>query len=656
MLLEGSGKSWLSRKVAEYIQADGGVFLTSKFDDMGQEKPFSALSMAFDKYCDLILQKKDSDWANKVVTRLQLALGQDAASLLGLIPKLGLVLGNDASAGTAEFSFSGSCRNAVQRMYFLICKFMEAICSDSSLTLLLDDTQWADDASIDLLNQLLRRHQIKFFLIVCSRDDEIGGGDPFLNMLGNLHSFGVGSTVTKLGSIDQDEVKAVMSKALCLLPRQVKTLASIVHKRTKGLILFVMQLILSLEHDGLLHIDLGHKRWVWDQDKIESMRLPENVAICFAQKVNWLSPAVRAAIHLLSMFGHSTRLDILQCIGARLNMNVTPLLQQAEMEGLVNNVGGCISFSHDRIKRAAYEMISEQNRLANHLVYGQCLIELADQTNDDDVMFLAVKQINIAGSGAANTDKHVAFAEYNMRAGKRAMQMSQFSYAYSLFNHGLSFLDQTNHWNDHYDFSLELYELSCRCALVVGDVLGLQVLSDKVMTHARNSNQDANGCHVVHGVCIENSRCSAFGLAILAQLGEEISTDPTQAELDQEALRTTNLLVTSSLHAIFNYPTMSCFRKVTAMRILAQIQIIAPFVNPPLQALIIMKMVNMTISHGLSAPSSIGFAGFASYVSKLGNLALGKSFCKLARAIIDRVDGAVEFAGETIVMVSEVEC
>jgi predicted ATPase len=428
------------------------------------------------------ISRIDSDWANKVATRLQLALGQDATFLLGLIPKLGLVLGNDASAGSAEFSFSGSCRNAVQRMHFLICKFMEAICSDSSVTLLLDDTQWADDASIDLLNQLLRRHQIKFFLIVCSRDGEMGGGDPFLKMLGNIHSFGVGSTIIKLGSIGQDEVKAVTSKALCLLPRQVKTLASIVHKRTKGLILFVIQLILSLEHDGLLHIDLGRKRWVWDQDqdKIESMRLPENVAICFAQRVNWLSPGVRAVIHLLSMFGHSTRLDTLQCIGASLNMNVIPLLQQVENEGLINNVGGGVSFSHDRIKRAAYEVISEQNRLANHLVYGQCLIELADQTNDDDVKFLAVNQINIAGSRATNTDKHIAFAEYNTQAGKRAMQMSQFSYAYSLFNHGLSFLDQTNHWNDHYDLSLELYELSCKCALVVGDVLGLQAFSDQV--------------------------------------------------------------------------------------------------------------------------------------------------------------------------------
>jgi predicted ATPase len=147
-----------------------------------------------------------------------------------------------------------------------------------------------------------------------------------------------------------------------------------------------------------------------------------------------------------------------------------------------------------------------------------------------------------------------------------------------------------------------------------------------------------------------------LGLAILAQLGEEKSTNSTQAELDQEALRTTNLLVTSSLHEIFNYPTMTCFRKVAAMRILAQIQIIALFVNPPLQALIIMKMVNMTISHGLSAPSPIGFAGFASYVSMLGNFALGKSFIKLARATIDRVDGASEFADETIAIVSEIEC
>jgi hypothetical protein len=66
-------------------------------------------------------------------------------------------------------------------------------------------------------------------------------------------------------------------------------------------------------------------------------KLPEteNVAICFAQKICWLSPAVRVAIHLLSMFGYSAKLEIL----------INASLQQAEMEGLVNNIVGRISYS-----------------------------------------------------------------------------------------------------------------------------------------------------------------------------------------------------------------------------------------------------------------------------------------------------------------------
>lgn len=149
---------------------------------------------------------------------------------------------------------------------------MEAICSDSSVTLLVDDAQWADDASIDVLNQLLRQDEIKFFLIVCYRDDEIRVGYPLIKMLSDVGPFGVISTITKLGSIDEDELTSVMSNGLCLLPCQVKTLASIVYKRTRGNILFILQLIMSLNHDGLLYIDLGHKRWGWQKEKISIMK------------------------------------------------------------------------------------------------------------------------------------------------------------------------------------------------------------------------------------------------------------------------------------------------------------------------------------------------------------------------------------------------
>lgn len=237
------------------------------------------------------------------------------------------------------------------------------------------------------------------------------------------------------------------------------------------------------------------------------------------------------------------------------------------------------------------------------------------------------------------------------------MQMSQFSNASSLFNHGLSFLKNNglSYWNDHSGFILELYELSCSCALAVGDVHGLQALSDQVLKHARNHDDTVKTQMVVMTSLAYASKivdALQLGLSILAQLGEVISANPTQAELDQQALSTTSLLVTCSLNDFLQYLTMTCFRKIAAMRILAKIQIIAHFVNLPLQALLVMKMVNMTISHGLCVHSSIGFACYASYMSKLGNLSHGKGFCAFARVIMDQVDGASEF----ILIVSKVQC
>jgi predicted ATPase len=154
---------------------------------MAQAKPFSALSTAFDRYRHFLMRSSDADWVKSVVDRLKSALRRDAHHLIKMIPSLGLILEN-GSFHTDSSALDISCDNALQRLHYLLFLFMEVITSSSkvSLTLFMDDVQWADEASVSILNRLLTQGHDRFFFIGCCRDDEMESNHSFRKMLDSV--------------------------------------------------------------------------------------------------------------------------------------------------------------------------------------------------------------------------------------------------------------------------------------------------------------------------------------------------------------------------------------------------------------------------------------------------------------------------------------
>jgi predicted ATPase len=134
------------------------------------------------------------------------------------------------------------------------------------------------------------------------------------------------------------------------------------------------------------------------------------------------------------MFGASTQLDIARALESQHGLTLLEQLKKAAEEGFVSGLNNSYRFSHDRIQEASYNLIGERDRRCNHLKYGKFLVKLAQETNDDDLLFIAVSQINHGGpSVVSDTADYVAMARHNLTAGKRAMSRADFSTAYSFF-------------------------------------------------------------------------------------------------------------------------------------------------------------------------------------------------------------------------------
>lgn len=253
----GSGKSFLSQNVGRFVTAQGGIFLIGKFDHLQQAKPFAALVSAFDQYCDLVIKLNGSRWAKSNALQLKTALGQDACHLINVIPKLGVII-KDNGCGSAPV-LDINCQYALHRFHHL---FLEVITSLSqvSVTLCMDDLQWADEASIAVLTRLLMRRNKKFFFVGCCRDNEMENDHPFRKMLVHTCTIGVNATKVNLKGVEEDVLNQVMSELLCLSPRLVKPLSNVIYRKTRGNLLFFSQLVLSLYRDGLIYLDFDRER------------------------------------------------------------------------------------------------------------------------------------------------------------------------------------------------------------------------------------------------------------------------------------------------------------------------------------------------------------------------------------------------------------
>ena len=85
----GVGKSFLAYEFGKHVIMSGGIFLSGKFDQLQQGKPFSALAAAFNRYCDMLLQNSDLQLVREAMaSKLKSSLGRDVYYLAKMMPCL----------------------------------------------------------------------------------------------------------------------------------------------------------------------------------------------------------------------------------------------------------------------------------------------------------------------------------------------------------------------------------------------------------------------------------------------------------------------------------------------------------------------------------------------------------------------------------------
>ncbi|KAL3778655.1 hypothetical protein HJC23_008639 [Cyclotella cryptica] len=492
-----------------------------------------------------------------------------------------------------------------------------------------------------------------FFLGAC-RNDKTGSDHAFWKMIEDVGAFGFKTTLVKLNCLDKDTVTHVISNLLHLSHRLVGSLSDIVYHKTKGNPLFVSKMLLSLNREGLLRLSLTRNRWEWDEVKIQSRKLPDDVATLLVHNINALPIDAKTALGVLSCFGASTACEVIRALETDLDLNLIEPLNIAIVEGFVDKFDERFCFCHDRILEASYSMIEAQDRCLHHMNYGLSLVALSLTANRNSLLFPAVTQLNLGGPTAVpNAEKYYQIAYYNLIAGKRAMELSDFSSAFSFFDHGMTFL-RKKHWSDQYDLSLELFNLAAKCALAIKDLTSLTMICDELSRNARKCEDTLNSSFVLMSA-LTHSRISEsvqFGFRVLSQLGVHIPNSSSRDETMKLISQTKSSLDGISLETLLNYRILTDYKKDMAMKFLAKLENSVQQTNTSLQPLVTIKIIQLTVEHGLSPMSAIGFAYFGGMLAELGDIQEGYQYTKLANALLDK-NHSNEIAGELIFLSAE---
>eukprot|EP00986_Skeletonema_menzelii_P005633 scaffold2092_cov165-Skeletonema_menzelii.AAC.1 len=327
-------------------------------------------------------------------------------------------------------------------------------------------------------------------------------------------------------------------------------------------------------------------------------------------------------------------------------------MDAAVAEGLLDKIDDHYRFSHDRIQEAAYNLMNILDRCNYHFSYGMALAPLEDE--EDNFIFTAVTQLNIAGPEAIEDKRQYAIvANHNLRAGKKAMEMSDFEAAYSYFDNGITFL-RKKHWEEHYALSLELFDLAAGCSLTNGDFVSLKLLSGQVIARGRSYEDKLNVLYFV--TC---SLASSFKLPesiekvldILSRLGIELRGRESSVAVCVK--ETKDLLSTYTYDELLNIRRMTDSTMIMAMKFLSKLMVGMTQIMPKSAPHVSQQIIRLSLSHGMSHVSPLGFLHLGSYIAKLGDIRGGYKYVKLARSLLDKF-GSRENAGEITCMYTQV--
>ncbi|HWN51000.1 MAG TPA: AAA family ATPase, partial [Xanthobacteraceae bacterium] len=483
------------------------------------------------------------------------------------------------------------------------------------LVLFLDDLQWLDAATLDLLEHLVTHSEIRHLLLVGAyRDNEVGPSHPLVRTLETIRTAGARVHEIVLAPLGLDDVGRLVVDALHCEPERALPLAQLVQEKTGGNPFFAIQFFTALADEGLLAFDPVALAWQWDIDRIRAKSYTDNVVEFMSGKLKRLSVPTQEALKQLACLGNIAEIDTLTLVHGGTAQAMHAALWEAIRAGLIFRLENAYAFLHDRIQQGAYSLIPESRRAEAHVRIGRVL--LARMTTDEltEHLFEVANQFNRGAALVVDREEKSQVATLALRAGRRAKASAAYSSASVYLTAGMTLLDERD-WDSRYELTFSLWLERAECEFLSGHFEKAEQLIAELLQRGTSKVDQAAAYHlkaVLHTVKSENAQAVESALTCLRLFGIDIPPHPTWEQVQAEYETVWQTLNGRPIESLIDLPLMTDPELQAAMQVLSVCQTPAKSTDFHLWCLLGCRMVKVSMQHGASGASAHAYGYWGS--------------------------------------------
>ena len=663
----GIGKTAVVNEVHKPIVAARGYFIKGKFDQFGRSQPFSAFVQAFRDLMGQLLGETDAK-VEQWKTQILAALGENAQVIVEVIPELERIIGEQAP--TPELVASA----AQNRFNWLFEKFIQVFTTkEHPLVIFLDDLQWADSASLKLIQLLTSDRSQRYLLLIGAyRDNEVSPVHPLVLTLSDIQQTGATVNTITLAPLEPSELNCLIADTLACSTALALPLTELVDRKTQGNPFFSTQFLKSLHEDGLIEFNFEARYWQCDIARVRTLALTDDVVEFMALQLLKLPAQTQEVLKLAACIGNQFDLATLAVVCEKSSSETAASLWSALQAGLIlpltevykfftseefefknpNSEGESntsdswfqtpdtcyYKFLHDRVQQAAYLLIPESQKQSTHLNIGQLLLINTPTTEREEKIFNIVNQLNYGVDLIAEPTERYQLAQLNLIAGRKAKTATAYAAARKYLSFGRQILAPDS-WHTQYETALDLHVLGAETAYLSYDFQDMEELADLVLHNARTLLDKVKVYEIELSACtaqVKLKQALEMGLAVLKLLGVCFPENPSPADIQQGLEQTASLFSGKNIADFIDLPEMENLQKQAALRILSGLVSPAYITAPLLLPLVILEMVNLSVSYGNAPLSAFAYSLYGLVLSGVvQDIETGFEFGQLALNIVD---------------------
>lgn len=662
----GAGKSSIIKEIHKSIALQKGIFLSGKFEQYHRDTPYLAISQAFKGLVDLILTESEDvllEWK----CRIEKAVGIELSLLLHIIPELSKVVGSQPQT---SIKLSTNLNGMQHSFNYAFLRFIKAISNmGNTLTLFIDDLQWADLASLNLIKVILTDDNLSNVLFIGAyRDNETDETHPMTTTFSEIGK-NPNHVIHKLkiNNLDYKNVEELVSEALKCSSDQCTELSEEVYNKTQGNPFFVNQFLYSLNDRGLVFLEKSEgsiknnvrQEWAWNLNDIKSLDFTDNVVDLLSSKIKEMTAEAQEVLTLAACIGNRFDLKSLTHISNKPVNKVVMSLWVALIERLITPVGNNISFvhanldmnmldlsrfeykfTHDRIQQAAYSFIPEESKQEVHYKIGKLLLSNLNKEERKAQVFEIIFHLNKSFALIQDESIKSEVVELNFLAGKRAKNSSAYHTALALYER-IPELVTEEIWKEKYAFALELYNQLAESAYLCGNYEKLNHYKQIIIENSEIFlDQIAVHQIFIHSYIARNRSNEAIetGMWVLNRLKVKFPAEPNNGHIVLGLIKTQILLKLKKFETLETLPIMTNPEALAIMHIIGSFGSVAYRSSPKLFPLVVFKLIQLSMKYGNASESIPTYGGYGIIQSSLGNIDEASAYGQLSYRMLDKYD------------------